>query len=360
MFGGAYGSGRETVTFVSTYGPWGGVLATVVMALAFGLILAVCFEFARVFRVYEYASFSSALLKRAAVAYRVVLGVGLVLALGVGATAAGATLEDHFGVPAIVGTMLLMLAVVLLTLFGRSVIEWSMTATAGLLLAFLIGLVTVVIRSSGSIVMDTFAQEPFDSSFWQLGGLNAVLNASFLPLIMFIAVHIRTRPEAVVSGMFSGLVFALPSLALHVTFMSSYPAILDEEVPSYVMAETFGSPLFLSVFVIILFVLIVQTSVGITQGLIERVEAWSASRLGRVLTHIEHGGVAAAISIATVGLSVMGLVNLVATGYGLLSIAFLLTFTLPLLTIGVWRVRKAAVGTNSTTSTDEAGVTQAQ
>lgn len=92
MVGGGYGSGRETATFVSAYGPWGGVLATVVMALAFGLILALCFELARVFRVYDYASFSEVLLRRAAVAYRVVLGIGLVLALGVGATAAGATL----------------------------------------------------------------------------------------------------------------------------------------------------------------------------------------------------------------------------------------------------------------------------
>lgn len=246
-----------------------------------------------------------------------------------------------------------MLAVVLLTFFGRSVVEWSMTATAGLLLALLIGLVTSVLRSSGSVVLDTFAHEPFDPNFWQLGGLDAVLNASFLPLIMFIALNIRTRSEAVFSGMFSGLIFALPSLALHVTFMSSYPEILDEEVPSYVIAETFGSPLFLNAFVVILFVLIVQTSVGITQGLIERVDAWTAPRFGRALTRMEHGGVAAAVSLVTVGLSVIGLVNLVAAGYELLSVGFLLTFTLPLLTISVWCIRRATVGTDSNRSTHE-------
>jgi uncharacterized membrane protein YkvI len=73
MFGGGYGSGRETATFVSTYGPWGGVLATVIMAVVFGLILAVCLELARVFQVFEYASFSRVFLGKAAVVYEVVL-----------------------------------------------------------------------------------------------------------------------------------------------------------------------------------------------------------------------------------------------------------------------------------------------
>jgi len=66
MFGGGYASGREVATFVSSHGPWGGVLAIVVMALVFGLILVLCIEIARVFGTYEYASFRRVLLARAA------------------------------------------------------------------------------------------------------------------------------------------------------------------------------------------------------------------------------------------------------------------------------------------------------
>jgi uncharacterized membrane protein YkvI len=339
MFGGGYASGRETATFISGYGPWGGVLAVAFMALVFGVIMVVCLELARTFLAYDYASLSRVFLGRAAVVYEATLSVGLILALGVGATAAGATLEDHFGVPRIAGTALLMLGVIALTFFGRHVVEWSMTISAGLLLAILAALVAVVFKSASGAVFDTFAAEPIDNSFWQGGGLYAVLGASFFPLIIFIARNIETRKEAIQAGMFGGVIVALPALAFHVSFMASYPAILDEDVPSYAIAEMYGSPLLLNAFVLVLFVLMVQTSVGILQGLIERVDAWAKPRLGRSLSSMQHAGLSAVVLLLTVGLSVVGVVNLVAAGYGLLSIAFLFTFTIPLLTIGVQRLR---------------------
>ena len=339
MFGGGYASGRETATFISGYGPWGGVLATAVTALVFGVIMVVCLEVARTFRAYDYASLGRVFLGRATFVYEVTLSVGLILALGVGATAAGATLEDHFGVPRIAGTALLMLGAIALTFLGRRVVEWSMTLSAGLLLAILAALVAVVFKSASGAVFDTFATEPIDSSFWQGGGLYAVLGASFFPLIIFIARQIETRREAMQAGMFGGVVVALPALAFHLSFMASYPAILDEDVPSYAIAEAYGSPLLLNAFVLVLFVLIVQTSVGILQGLLERIDGWAKPKLGRSLSPTQHAGIAAAVLLLTVGLSVVGIVNLVAAGYGLLSIAFLFTFTIPLLTIGVRRIR---------------------
>jgi uncharacterized membrane protein YkvI len=339
MFGGGYASGRETATFISRYGPWGGVLAITFMAVVFGVIMVVSLELARTFRTYDYASLSRVFLGRAAVVYEVTLSAGLILALGVGATAAGATLEDHIGVPRIAGTALLMVGVIALTFFGRRVVEWSMTISAGLLLVTLAALVAVVFRSAGGAVFDTFASEPIDNNFWQGGGLYAVLGASFFPLIIFIARDIETRSEAIQAGMFGGVIVALPAMAFHLSFMASYPAILDEDVPSYAIAEAYGSPLLLNAFVLVLFVLIVQTSVGILQGLIERFDGWAKPNLGRSLSPTQHAGLSAVVLLLTVGLSFVGVVNLVATGYGLLSIAFLVTFTIPLLTVGIWRIR---------------------
>lgn len=91
------------------------MLATGVMAVVFGVIMAICIEMARVFHVYDYASLVRVFLGRAAIVYEVTLSIGLILALGVGATAAGATLEDHFGLPRMAGTALLMVGVVALT-----------------------------------------------------------------------------------------------------------------------------------------------------------------------------------------------------------------------------------------------------
>ena len=49
----------------------------------------------------------------------------------------------------------------------------------------------------------------------------------------------------------------------------------------------------------------------------------------------QHTGFSAIALLVTVGLSIIGVVTLVATRYGLLSTAFLFTIAIPLLTIGV-------------------------
>jgi uncharacterized membrane protein YkvI len=205
----------------------------------------------------------------------------------------------------------------------------------------LIGLVVIVFDSAGSEVVDAFSAESLDTDFWRLGALNGALNAAFLPLIIFIARNVETRSEAILSGMFSGVVFALPALLFHLSFMASYPFILDQDVPSYTIAEEYGGTGFLNAFVVVLFILIAQTSVGILQGLIERLDGWAVPNLGRPLTRAEHAGFSALVLIATGGLSVIGMVTLVASGYGLLSIVFVVVFTIPVLTLGVRQNRVA-------------------
>lgn len=338
MFGGGYASGQEIATFVSTSGPWGGLLAVVTLGLVFGLTLAVAFELSRLFRKYEYAGFMRLLLGRGAVIYEVTLVVGLFLVLAVAATAGGTIVEEHFGFPQLLATAILMGAAIALTYLGRRVVEWSMTLAAGLLIALLAGLLVVVLGADGSAVVRTFEAEPFDPGFWEGGGRYGVLAAAFVPLVLFAARHIRTRRESLAAGLFAGAVVALPALVFHVTFMADYPAIFDEEVPSYAMATMYGGPLFVDVFVLVIFVLIAQTAIGGVQGLNERIDTWADQQLGRNLRPVERAGIAAAALIGTVVLSTFGLATLVASGYGLLSLIFIVTFTIPLFTVGLWRI----------------------
>jgi uncharacterized membrane protein YkvI len=71
----------------------------------------------------------------------------------------------------------------------------------------------------------------------------------------------------------------------------------------------------------------------------ERADGWAQPSLGHSLRSMQHTGLSEVVLLLTVGLSVVGVVNLVAAGYGLPSIVFFFTFTIPLLTIGVWRIR---------------------
>ena len=62
VIGGGYGTGRELVEFFLNYGPAGGILGMAVTTIIWSLILAVCFEFVRVFQAYDYRTFFRRLL----------------------------------------------------------------------------------------------------------------------------------------------------------------------------------------------------------------------------------------------------------------------------------------------------------
>ena len=69
MVGGGYGTGREIVEYFTAYGALGGLLGLGIAFAALALILALTFEFSRLFRVYDYRNFFKLLLGRGWVAY---------------------------------------------------------------------------------------------------------------------------------------------------------------------------------------------------------------------------------------------------------------------------------------------------
>ena len=103
LFGGAYGSGREVVEFISRHGPKGGLVAIATTATVYGVCLFLTFELARVARAFELRSFSQRLLGRFRFLYEALVAVGLLLALAICASAGGAIGTSHFGTPELAG-----------------------------------------------------------------------------------------------------------------------------------------------------------------------------------------------------------------------------------------------------------------
>jgi len=63
---------------------------------------------------------------------------------------------------------------------------------------------------------------------------------------------------------------------------------------------------------------------------------------GRALTRWIRPAAAVAMLLAAAGLARFGLVALIARGYGTLTWAFLVVYVIPMLTLGVWKLRTAA------------------
>ena len=87
------------------------------------LVCAVAFEYARVFRAYDYRSFCRHLLGRGWVVFELTYAAMLMVVLAVIASAAGSILEETFGLPYAVGVVGIMVAIGFLVFEGTGLIE---------------------------------------------------------------------------------------------------------------------------------------------------------------------------------------------------------------------------------------------
>lgn len=100
-------------------------------------------------------------------------------------------------------------------------------------------------------------------------------------------------------------------------------------------------PWLLGLYVCVLFMTIVQTGVGVLQGVNERLDNWWREQPGGPLSAGQHSAVAAGAVLGSLLLAKFGIVKLVAQGYGSLAWGFLIAYTMPMLTLGVAKIVKA-------------------
>lgn len=349
IVGGAYGTGREVAEYMTQYGPLGGLLAIGIVMLGLTAVLAACFEFARVFRVYDYRSFLRELLGTAWPAYEICFVLLLVIVLAVTGSAAGLALERTFGLDARTGTAAALVAVVACNFFGRHLVEATLTVGAVALSLGMLAYGAGVAAQAGGDILRTLAGGGIEPGWWLGGWQFALYNSALVPVLLYATTAIRTRREALGAAVVAAFAGVLPALVLHLSFLARYPAIVDEALPAYTMIAAFGTREFLWLYVGLLFVTIVQTGVGVLQGLNERLDAWSAEQRARPLPEWAHAAVAGLAFAASVMLARAGIVDLIARGYGMLAWCFLVVFTLPALTLGVARIRRATCERASST-----------
>ncbi len=341
VFGGSYGSGREVVEYVSRFGPGGGFIAMTAIVIGYGILLGLSFELARIFRAYEYDAFFRVLLGRAGFLYEVVVVAAMILVLAVVAAAAGTVVEDHFGAPALLGSSAMLVSVVALTYYGRAIVERSMVISVTALALFLAVLLVWSFFENAEAMREAFGRDGGESGAF-LGGLTyAVANGGFIPMLLYCARGLRTRGECIAASLAAGSAAVVPALVFHVLFMVGFPEIIEERLPAYWIVERLTNTGLVNVYVLILFVLVCQTGVGLLQGLLERVEAISIRIRHKPLTGAMHGAIAGGAVILSVSFSEIGIVALIAAGYSILSVAFTMVFVLPLLTRGVYRIINA-------------------
>jgi uncharacterized membrane protein YkvI len=341
LVGGGYGTGREIVEYFTRFGAGGGVLGLGVTVVCWFLVLAVTWEFARVFAVYDYRSFFRRLLGRGWVLFEVLFILMFLIVLAVVASAAGEILLDSFGIPYLIGITAMLALVGVLAFFGREVITRVLATWSAVLYGmFLFYFVTVFLRSGADMADQIGAWEMV--SGWGVSGFKyAMYNVFIVPAILFSTRDFESRREVAGSALAAALLCAFPALLFHLSFLGDYPAILVREIPVYAVITSLGVGALLAVYLVALFGTLVETGAGFIQGTIERIDAVRLEAKAPPLSPVFRGVLAVGAIGLSASLATFGIIALIARGYGMLAWGAFAVYVLPLLTVGVWMIARA-------------------
>ncbi len=340
LVGGGYGTGREIVEFFTRFGAGGGILGLGVTVICWILVLTVTWEFARVFQVYDYRSFFQRLLGRGWVLFEILFILMFLLVLAVVASAAGEILETRFGIPYFVGITAMLVVVAALTFFGRDILTKSLALwTLFLYGMFVFYFLAALSQGSDAIGVELAAWEVAPG--WGVSGFQyALYNLFIVPAILFSTRALETRREVVGSAVVAAVICAFPALLFHISFLGDYPGILAQEIPVFAMITSLGLASLLAVYLVALFGTFIETGAGLIQGSIERVDGYLRDARKARLSPSQR----AALAVAGIGLSAIlatvGIIPLIARGYGTIAWGFLAVYVLPVLTLGIWKLTR--------------------
>ena len=342
VIAGGYATGRELVEFFLPAGPWGGILGMVVSMLVWSAVLAVSFELARLAKTYDYRSFFKLLLGRAWFLYEIAFFLLTIIVLAVMGAAAGEITHSLFGVPRLIGSLGMIVASGLVLFYSSSAIEKFLSLSVGYL--YLVYLVFVIwsVSAFGDQIAATFGSEPVGSRWFLAGITYAGYNVATVPAVLFCIRHLTRRREAVVSGLLAGPLGMLPGVAFYIAMMGSYDEIGAATLPSALLLGKLGAPWFEWAFQSAVLLTLVDTGVAMLHAINERV-ARSFEERRRPMPRTLRPALAVGIMVASVyAAAAVGLVGLIAQGYGALTYAFIALVILPVLTVGIWKIRKLA------------------
>ena len=337
VIAGGYGTGRELVEFFLSEGPLGGLIAMGVSTLLWSLVCVVTYELARVARTFDYRSFFRSLLGPGWLAYEAAYVVLMLLILAVIAAASGSILEETFGVPYWWGVLGIMAAVGGLAFGGSRLIEGVMTGWSVVLYAAYLVLFFWSFRRFGPDILESFGAAEAGRE-WAIAGVRyAAYNVALIPALLFPVRHLRSRRETVLAGTLAGPIAMIPGFLFFLAMVGQYPLILDRPVPANHLLEVLGSRTFQILFQVVLFGTLIETGTGLVHGVNERI-AHAFKERGRGLPPLARTILGVALLVAGTMLAGVGLVDLIARGYGTLTWVFLVVYVIPVLTVGVRRL----------------------
>ncbi len=342
IIGGGYATGREFAEFFLSNGPAAGLLGILTATLAFSLIVAVTFEFARVTRSYDYRSFFQQLLGRAWFLFEIGYFLLALLVLAVLGAASGEIVAEHLGSSNQTGIIGMMVLIGLLVFWGTPLIERALAWWSFLLSGTYVLFLLIFLNRHGGGLAETLAADTMDGA-WLSGSLRYVgYSVVVVPVILFCVRHLECRRDALLAGALAGPIAMAPGMLFYLGMAASYPAIVEAPVPSDFMIQKLDIAWLEVLFYIVVFGTLVETGAAMIHAINERIDHVYQERTKTMPRWLRPVVALVALVTSVVLADRIGLIDLVARGYGTLAYFFILVVILPLFTIGLWRIFRSA------------------
>ena len=340
VIGGGYATGRELAEFFIPSGPWGGLLGMILAMLIWSAVCALTYAFAHMTGAYDYRSFFRGLLGRFWIIFEAAWLMLLVLILAVVAAAAGEIGAALFGWPGWIGTLILSAAIVGVTAYGTEAAARLFRYSSTLIYVVYALFLVLALASFGDLIGPQLAR-PVRSDGWAVAGVtyasyNVVAAVAILPFLR----RLTSRRDAVIAGLLSGPLAMLPAILFFLCMAAFYPAIGAEALPSDFLLRRIGLAWFHLLFQLMIFCALLETGIGIVNAFHERIA--NSSGQDRLSLNVRFLIGAVLVLGSAFAASAIGLVALIARGYGAFGWIMLGLFVLPLMTIGLWRLTRAA------------------
>jgi uncharacterized membrane protein YkvI len=310
----------------------------VVSMLFWSAVLMISFELARRAQTYDYRSFFKLLLGPGWILFEIAYLLLLVIILAVMGAAAGEIVHSLFGLPKLVGSLGMIALTGFVLFYSSAVIERFLALSVGYLYLVYIVFVVWSIVVFGDRIADALATESVGDKWFNAGITYAGYNVATMPAVLF-CIRYLTRPrETLIAGFLAGPLGMLPGALFFIAMIGYHQELAEVSLPSAFLLGKLGARWFEWAFQIAVILTLVDTGVALLHAINERV-AKVYEEKSRPMPKALRPALAVVLMIGSVyAASSIGLVDLIAKGYGYLTYAFIVLLILPVLTIGLWRL----------------------
>lgn len=350
VIGGGYATGRELIEFFLKSGPLGGLLGMLVTTALFSIVAALCFELARLTANYDYRTFFRELVGRGWFVFELAyFALGLLVLAVVGA-AAGEISATHLGISTNVATVIFMALVAALVFWGTGLIEKVLAGWSFFLTATFFVLAASYLWQFGDELRENLSGNEVTAGWFTNGVRYAGYNMVSITMVLFCARHMTSRRDAFAAGMLAGPMAMLPGCFLYLAMVAGYPAVMDAPVTSDFLMQQLGFPWLQVIFYIVVFGTLVETGTAFIHAANERIAQGYRERGQTIRPWMRLAVAVTAMVFAVLLAGKIGLIDLIAKGYGTLTWVFILIFVIPVCTLGAWRIFRAPAGNTAPAS----------